>query len=239
MAMRADLSFLTERGQPVAHARGLVTSVEETSYKESKRRVYVNYYRFAAAGRDFTGTSYSTGNSASAGESVDIEYNTADRSKSRISGMRRRPFSPTVAFLVIMPIAGIFVAAAAMRRGAMRASLLRDGFLATGKLESKQATSVRHNRRTVYLLTFSFTARDGRKHSVSARTADTARLEDESTEAVLYDAENPDRAFVVDELPSRPRVDEMGELQSRAGAAVASLILPAVVVAGNLLAALS
>jgi len=229
-----DYSFVTERG-PTAHASGVVTAAEKTGYSESKRPVMANHYRFTVNGRVYNGTSYTTGTRVVGGSSVDVEYSADDPARSRIAGQRRDKFSAVVAFLVIIPLAGALVAARGMRRGAMRAALLRDGMLTGAKLEQKQATNVTQNRRRVYLLSFAFTARDGRKYAVSARTTDTARLEDETTEAVLYDPENPDRAFLLDELPSRPKFDDMGELRPRRMAAIGVLILPVVVIFGNLL----
>ena len=234
IAAQADYSFL-HRGE-LLHAAGVVTSVEKTDARENKRPIYAHHYAFSAGGRTYAGTSYAIGEQASAGASVDVEYSREDPAQSNIAGMRRKKFGPWSALLVIIPLIGLFIATRAMRRGSMRAALLRDGILAGAKFEGMQATNVRQNRRTVYLLTFVFTARDGRKYSVNARSTDTGKFRDEPTETVLYDPQNPDRAFLIDELPSRPEIDESGELRGSTAAAMTRLILPLAVVAGNLLA---
>ena len=41
---------------------------------------------------------------------------------------------------------------------------------------------------------------------------------------------------MLDELPSRPKIDLVGELEGRPGAAALALILPAIVILGNAIA---
>jgi hypothetical protein len=236
LVMQADYSAITDRSA-VAHTRGVVTGVEETGEKESKKRVMANHYRFSVNDRAFTGTSYTTGNQVTPGSAVDVEYSPEDPSRSKIAGMRRKKFSAVVAAMTLIPLGGLFVLIRAMRGGARRAALLRDGILTTGKLEDTRATNMSYNRRRVYVLTFGFTARDGRKHSARVRTSDPSRWDDGAAKAVLYDPGNPDRAFLLDELPSRPELDDMGELRPRRARAMATLILPFIVIIGNVLAA--
>jgi hypothetical protein len=87
----------------------------------------------------------------------------------------------------------------------------------------------------VWELTFDFTARDGRQCQAKARTTDTARLEDEAHEPLLYDPDDTTRAYVLDEAPSRPKLDPDGQLEGRPLAAIFALIIPALVIGGNAL----
>jgi hypothetical protein len=230
--MNGDFSFLTFRGE-LARVMGKVTTVEDTGASENKRRVRANHYEYSVAGQRFQATSYSTGDSKAPGESVTVEYKEGDPEASRIEGMRRKMFGPAVAFVVIFPLIGFAILVFAMKAGSHRTHLLQNGLFTTGKLISKEATNMTVNKRRVMELTFEFTARDGRRCQAKARTTDTARLEDEAQEPLLYDPENPETAYVLDEIPSRPAINGLGELEGRPVAAFASLILPLIVIAGH------
>jgi hypothetical protein len=237
-AGNGDFSFLTFRG-PHEQASARVTRVDETGASENKSRVYANHYEFSVAGQPFAGTSYSTGNSATAGETVQVEYDASKPERSRIVGMRRAMFGPVVAFVVIFPLIGFALVYFALVTGMNRNRLLRDGVFATGKLIGKRPTNVSVNKRTVYELTFAFTAQDGRECEAKAHSSITDKLEDEAQEPLLYDPRDPSRAFVLDEAPARPRFNETGELRGRAGAALALMILPLIVIIGHGLVLLS
>jgi hypothetical protein len=122
-----------------------------------------------------------------------------------------------------------------LRYGNRRARLLRDGVFTTGVLKSKRPTNTRVNNRTVYVLDFEFTARDGRRCIATARTSMTERLTDEREEPLLYNPEKPEDAVMLDDAPSRPRFDETGALMARPVAALWAMVLPALVIAANTL----
>lgn len=231
----AELPF-TFRG-PIAMAAGKVTSVEQTGASENKTRVMANHYSFAVIGRRYEGVSYTTGRRVEPGDLVVVQYRTDDPAQSRIEGMRRKMFGPFVLFVLIFPLIGLVIVVLAMRLGRKRARLLADGVLAEGKLVNRRATNTTVNKRRVYELTFTFMAYDGSQREVKSRTSMTERLEDEALEPLLYSPSDPKLAYMLDEVPSRPEVNEVGELKGRPLAALASLILPLLVIVGNLLAA--
>lgn len=228
--MNADFSFATFHVD--GQTRGRVTAVEDTHASENKRSVAANHYEYSVAGRTFEGVSYSTGGGVSQGEEVTIEYDEGSPERSRIAGMRRAMFGPGVAFVVIFPAIGFAILYFATRMGARRNQLLRDGILTTGVLVRREPTNMTVNNRRVWECVFEFTDRNGQRHEASARGTDTTRLEDEPNEALLYDPANPDKAFVLDEAPARPRL-ENGELVGRGLSWVFALILPAIVIAAN------
>jgi hypothetical protein len=234
-ATNAELPF-SFRG-PLAMAAGKVTSVEQTSASENKTRVMANHYAFSVVGRRYEGVSYTTGERVAPGDLVVVQYRTDDPRQSRIEGMRRKTFGSAALFVVIFPLVGLGIVGFAMRAGRKRARLLADGVLAEGKLTNRRATNTTVNKRRVYELTFTFTAYDGSVREVKSRTSMTERLEDEALEPLLYSPSDPKLAYMLDEVPSRPEVNEVGELKARPAAALASLILPAAVIIGNLLAA--
>jgi hypothetical protein len=230
----ADLSFLNFRG-PHAQAIGRVTSVEPTGASVNKRRVLAHHYKYPVAGNSLTGSSYSHMQELQPGDVVTVEYDPADPARSRIEGMRRRMFGPVVLLVAIFPLVGLIILIGSTAMGRKRIQLLRDGIFTTGTLKSKSATNMRVNRRTVFALTFEFTARDGRRHEMEATSSTPDRLEDEAQEPLLYDPENPAKAFLLDDAPSRPKMEMNGDLTGNPSAAFASLILPSLVTGANLL----
>jgi hypothetical protein len=88
----------------------------------------------------------------------------------------------------------------------------------------------------VWKLTFEFAGRDGRTYEADAHTTNPARLEDQSEEPLLYDPDEPSRAYVLDEAPARPQFDYTGELKGNPVKGFLSMVIPAIVITGNLFA---
>jgi hypothetical protein len=229
-AGQADHSFVTMRGD-IARTDGKVIEVVPTAASENETQVMANHYQYSVAGQTLTGTSYTTGAEAAAGEIVTVEYKPDDPLRSHIAGMRRGLFGPGALLVTIFPAIGLGIVIFAIRGGFRRAHLLGVGLPATGKLINKTRTNTKVNKQQVYELTFAFQARDGRLCETKVRTHQTARLEDETAEPLLYDPEQPSRAYVLDEIPGRPTFDGLGELEGRPLAALLSLVIPASIVA--------
>ena len=225
----ADFSFITFRGDHEI-VNGRVTAVEKTHASENEVEVKANHYEYSVAGTLMTGTSYSTGERASVGDTVPIEYDRDNPVRSRIEGMRRATFGPGVAFVGFFPLIGLAMLIPATISGMKRNQLLRDVMFATGKLIAKRETNMRVNRRPVYELCFEFTSRDGRRCEAKARTSNTERLEDEAQEALLYDPNDPSRVFVLDEAPARPELDLNGELRGHPVRAFIFLLPPVIII---------
>jgi hypothetical protein len=228
----ADFSFATFHVD--GRTRGRVTRVEETGASENKQRVRAHHYEYSVAGRTLTGVSYVTGSALPEGESVAVEYDQGTPERSRIEGMRRALFDTWAALVVIFPLVGFVILYFATRSGIRRNHLLREGILTTGTLIRREPTNMTVNKRRVWELTFEFTDRYGQRREATARGTDTSRLEDDAREPLLYDPNDPAKAYVLDEAPSRPRL-ENGELVGRGFAAIGALVIPALFLALNAL----
>jgi len=215
-------------------ANGRVTRIESTGASVNEQPVEAYHYEYSVAGRTLTGTSYATGGGAPEGAEITVEYDEGTPERSRIEGMRRAVFGPGAILVVIFPLVGFVVLYFATRTGIRRNHLLRDGVFTTGKLIDREPTNMTVNKRRVWALTFEFTDRNGQRHEATARATDTSILEDEAREPLLYDPDDPSKAYVLDEAPARPRL-ENGELVGRPLAAAAALIVPALFVALNVL----
>jgi hypothetical protein len=228
----ADFSFATFHVD--GRTRGRITRVEDTRASENKQRVQALHYEYSVAGRTLTGKSYVTGGSSSEGEEVSVEFDEGSPDRSRIAGARRAMFGPLAAIVVIFPLVGFVITFFCIKSGFHRNYLLREGVLTTGTLTGREPTNMRVNNRTVWELTFEFTDRNGQRREATARGSDTSRLEDDPREPLLYDPNDPETAYVLDEAPARPRL-ENGELIGRPAAAIGALIIPGLFVALNAL----
>ena len=229
---QADFSFATFHVD--GRTRGRVVRVEDTAASENKQRVHALHYEYSVAGRTLTGKSYATGSSASEGDEVSVEYDEGSPERSRIAGLRRAMFGPFAAIVVIFPLIGFLIVYFMTKTGLRRNHLLRDGILTTGTLINREPTNMTVNKRRVWELTFEFTDRNGQRREAKARATDTSRLEDDAREPLLYDPADPEKAYVLDEAPARPRL-ENGELVGSGMRAFAMLIIPALFVALNAL----
>ena len=231
----ADFSFATFEG--AGRTTGRVIRVEDTGASENESQVRASHYQYSVAGNVFDGKSYATGAAPAEGAEVAVEYDQGNPKRSRISGMRRAMFGPWAMVVAVFPLVGFVILFFATRSGVKRNHLLREGIVTTGTLLRKEPTAVTVNRQRVWELTFEFQDRAGRRQEVSARTTDTHRLEDEAAEPLLYDPNDSSRAYVLDEVPSRPQFEGNGEIAGRGVAAVFALLLPLLVIGINALAA--
>lgn len=229
----ADWSFVRFRG-PTGDAQGQVESAEKTGAKENNRRVWKVGYRFTdPAGVERTGASFALGQAPDPGTPVRVEFLLADPGVSRIEGLRMAPFSPWVSLVALFPAAGLLLALAGLRRGLTAVALMAEGELGLGTLRGKEATSTRVNNRPVYALTFAFTDLDGREQTVTARTHQPERLQDQAQELLVYDPSTPSRAVLIDDLPGGPALDlDQGRFVG-GGKGALTLLLPAAFVLVN------
>lgn len=228
----ADFSAVTFR-DPEGRATGRVTRVESTGASENETPISANHYEFSVAGRSFQGTSYTTGAAAEVGEEVTVEYDPDSPARSRIAGMRRAMFGPWAAVVAVFPAVGLALLLPGFFSGRKRNHLLRNGILTTGTVVDRRPTNIRINHRPLWEVVYEFHDRHGQRRECAARAVDTTRLEDEPSEALLYDPEDASRAYVIDEAPARPEFGVDGEMQGRPLAAAFAMILPALVTAFN------
>lgn|GEM_PF-881979 len=211
-----------------ATANGVVKRVTATSAKENKSRVHEIEYVFNESnGATRTGTSYSAYDVPKSGDAVRIEYVTGDPGYNRIEGMRRAEMPIFVVFVVIFPIVGALIGVAGIRAGRRRLRMLYVGRMARGRLVAKEPTNTKINNQTVYKLTFEFTTPDGRVGRVTDKTHETARLEDEAEELLLYNPDNLEEGAAIDALPGGVKMNDAGEItQYSAPRALLLMLLP-------------
>lgn len=240
-AVNSDISAILHFRGEIDRTTGTVTRSEYTGWNEgggdndSGTPIYRNYYRFTAPdGTEYEGVSYATGRQKQPGAQVTIEYPKGRPDISRIKGMKRNFFGPVGMIAVIFPLAGFFIMLSGFRGGIKGARLLGNGWLALGRLKSKEDTGGRVNDKPIFKMTFEFTADDGGTYEAVAKTHKPWLLEDEEQEILLYDRRNPSSAVMLDSLPGAPTIDKNGRIRTKKGGGVgASLILPVLTVLGH------
>ena len=233
--MSADLSEPLYWGKKLETAEGQLISVEDTKLEINERTICVYSYKFVAPGGEpIEDYSYAPWRSdLKEGAKLTIEYPPGRLDLSRIRGMRRKPVSMWFVLFGIAPLVGLLLMFSGLKKGLKESHLLANGELGSAKLKSKTRTSMSVNDQQVYKLCFEFTASNGETHEMHLKTHETAKLTDEAEESILYDVNDPATSALLDALPSAPSVNEFGELQARASAAIAPLIIFLIVFGGH------
>lgn len=180
-----------------------------THMKENNREVYRYEFSFTPEGGSRrSGACYATGSSFDAGARVAVEYLPTDRVVARIQGCRLSRFGWGGGFVVLFPAIGLGLVYFTLRARRRRVALLSDGRFSAGRIESVEATNVRVNRQMRYRVTVSFKDKAGqdRTSHYHAYGGDVLLAEKKQAEnapiGVLYDASDPSRICLVDELLS-------------------------------------
>ena len=180
-----------------------------TNMKENNRRVYRYEFSFTPDGGPHrSGTCYDSRGSADAGSRVIVEYLASNPAVARIQGCRLSPFGWGTLFVLLFPAVGFTIVYFTLRSRRRLLALLSDGRFSAGRIESVEATNVRVNRELRYRVTVSFKDaagqdRTGRYHAYGGDVLLAEKKQAEKAPiGVLYDASDPSRIFLVDELIS-------------------------------------
>lgn len=203
----ADLKspFYFSSGDPVV--MGTLLARERTNSSVNKKKIHDYHYRYAVGGQSYEGHSFAINDGANPGDAVEVQYAPADPGMSRLRGQRLAPFGwPVLVLTLIFPGVGLVVLYFTIGQYRKYLYLLRYGVLATGKITGKTATNTKVNGSPIYNVAFAFQTPDGRTHQASIACADTSRLGDEEREPLVYDANDPAKAVLLDALPEKIRV---------------------------------
>jgi hypothetical protein len=217
--------------------QGTTTSWRELPVRVNEVPVFETSYAFEVDGRRIAGVSYATGHYVPEGTVVVVEYRDSNPETSRIQGMRATSVGLAIAFALAIPLIGLALVRAALRKGFRARRLLSEGHLARAAFVSEEETGARVNEKPVRRLTFEFAAESGGTYRVVATTHETHRLRDEETERVVYDPRYPSDAVLIDDLPGRPEIDPHGNFASGGPRgtllALLSLVVPTLTVVGH------
>ncbi len=201
--VNSDLDFSHSFEKDPANTKAMIVAVSGTGSEVNERPVLKYTFKFIANNKEYISDSYSNEpQSLFEKDSVLIEYNSTDPSVSRIKNMIKAPFPAWVFFItLIFPSIGVWLLIYTLYRGKKNISLVRNGYLTTGKVIDKIPTNTRINNRVVYEMVFEYTSTDGILRKASTKTHIPERVQDEEKEKLLFNLDKPDEAILVDALP--------------------------------------
>jgi hypothetical protein len=238
-----DLAFFSGELQT---ATGRVTDVRKTRLEINDNRVYEYLYIFKAEGHSYSGASDGYFGRYREGDAATIEYVTDDPVHSRLAGMSLGLGGWPFLFALVFPLVGAGFIIAGLRKGLKGIRLLKTGKPADGRYIRREPTSTRINNRTVYSYLFEFKDHNDRVWQVSGRSHLRDRFSGEPGavrggsnepgifEPLVYNPDEPGDALLLDDLPGSPRIPEDGRV-TMTGSGNLAIMLPAVVLIGNLL----
>ncbi len=144
------------------------------------------------------------------------EYNTNKPHVARIIGSKSAPYAAWVGVLVsIFALAILFWVIINYRKNSQLLDLLMFGIYTRGKYQSHITTNTSINDSPVVIYKFGFRAQDGKQYSTKGKTHQYHLVEDEETEAILYQANNPKKAIICDIYTYMPKLAQSGELEKQ------------------------
>lgn len=230
----ANLSAVTFRGN-LLRTNGTVTRVEATNSREFRLPIHELRFAYSVDAVRYEGTSWLTGEPPSVGALVVVEYDAARPERSRVEGTRLAMFGPQVLLILIFPALGLALIVWGLRYEGERVRLLRDGVAVHAAVARPEPTTIRVNGRPAWMFTFEFDAVDGSRCSITLNADNPGAFPQGSQVLVLYDPANPSRASTLDAFEPKPVFADTGAILGAERWPLGRLILPVLVVGGNLL----
>lgn len=222
-------------GEDSPQTTGKVVSIRGTNTTVNNQRVMECEYTFEGPdGNEYTGAGYGYYNIPRIGETVQIQYLADDPSKSRMigrDGISTGAIPYVFLVFLIFPLIGLGMLIGHWVIATKKIRLLQSGTVTMGKYSHKFPTNTRINNRTVYKIAYKFEAGDGETYEAYARSHrhhEPRFLEDQ---VIFYNAINPRKALVKNDLPGPPRMTMQGNLEPPSMfALISSLFVPALVI---------
>ncbi|RLD67368.1 MAG: hypothetical protein DRI95_04940 [Bacteroidetes bacterium] len=182
---------------------GEIIEVRSTGASVNETPVYEYVFTYNPPdGGNYEGIGYSTGKIFEIGDPVQVIYNRNKQEVAKATELRLSSFPLGVGFIVlIFPLAGAIMLYFSTKKAINAIYILKIGEIAYGKFQYKEATNTTVNKQRVYRIFFEFTAKDNKTYQTVAKTHQYHRLEDEDTEKLVYDPDDPENAVLLDALP--------------------------------------
>lgn len=205
MIKNADISSLFISTDSYVATSGNINSVEPTNGSINKRTIMQYNYTYTVGAISFNGTSYSSTHNYSAGDAVKILYDKTQPKLSLIEDMNRSQFGGIFLVTLIFPLLGLIFMVVGIRNGQRDLKILTNGILSKGTFVRKEATGAKINNQMVYRIYFKFKDSQGQIVEAMAKSHKPYLVQDEETEPIIYMANNPQKATMVDLLPKGVR----------------------------------
>ncbi len=181
----------------------IITNIMATNIEVNEETVYEYYYEFTAgSGEKIENSEKHFYGVANIGDRFTVQYNPDNPKEARILDITDDYSSFWDYFVFIFPLIGIILIVIIIINVTKKVRIMRVGQTVYGTYAGKEPTGTRVNDNPVYEVFFKFTCPNDRKeYTISTKTTSTNNLEDDEKELIIFDAENPEKAFPVDILP--------------------------------------
>jgi hypothetical protein len=225
--MNSELAYLGSEARAWQAYPGRIVLVEATGASENDEEVVRYLYEYEVGGELHAGRGYTTDWRWEEGQAVQIDLGPDEPEVSRLPGTRRAMFGPAAAIAGIFPLIGAVVLVVTLHNNRRHLRLLADGQLAQGRVVGREPTGTIVNNQRVYRYSIEYQDAGGRSHTLTTRTHLADRVEDQPSEALLYDPEDPASGVLLDALPLLPTPGPDGVLRIGPGGALRTLLVPA------------
>lgn len=191
---------------------GELVDKTKTGSRSGGRRGYFLYkYEFAYVVKSvrYEGRSFARDIGNINGTKVPVAYVPDNPGVARIQGMSSGTAVRTGVWLALgaaaITLTGLGLLFFGIKKAWKYSHLLRNGVFTTGTVTGKVDTGWAVNGMTEWYVHFQFKHQDGQTCTGKVKSHETAVLEDQQLEPILYDVKNPSNAILVDVLPMNLR----------------------------------
>ena len=187
--------------------KGAISDIRSTNSSVNEETVYEYEYSYSTPdGGEHIGIGYANGSELGVGDEIDVKYKRDNQELSEVDSLRDSEFPGWIGFIVlIFPLIGIAMLYFGTKKTINAIRILSYGEIAHGKYLTMEATNTKINNKTVYDLTFEFTAKDNNVYKTHAKTHKYQNLQDDEFEKLVYDRDDPENAVLIDALPRSVR----------------------------------
>jgi hypothetical protein len=233
-----------------SETQGVIVGVEDSGGSENydsdctlgtsrkyaqKGRVVIFSYTFAflVDGKKYNSKSYSQ-HIFNPGQSVRVEFSSANPTISRIKGMRRAPFPLSTIYCVLLPFFFFVLICYALYLRRSFISLMKFGIITKGELARRESTGETAEKGyPIYDLIFSYTTSDGVARECKMRTSKFQLYPTYKKYKVIYDPQDKDHAKMTLDFPGYYRFLNEEDLQGSYFNYLA-LVIPMTAIFGNI-----
>lgn len=209
-------------------ASGIVSSVEETNMAVNDEVVHRVGFTYLVAGNELKGISYLRYRPEPT-STLTVEYVVSRPQLARIEGASYAPFGGVAFAAAIFPLLGLLMLIFPLYSNTRKLRLMRRGQVAHGRLEKAEDTNMSVDEETVVRFRFVFMDNQGRQHRLVYKTHETERITDDTKETILYLADKPVVACLLDALPGVAKLQADGTVQFDATFRWDDLLAPAMI----------
>jgi len=202
-----EIDFYSLSGEKIMErVTGTIVSSEETNLRENDSPVIQYLFHFTYNGENYEGVSY--GAEPPSQENLIVLVPRDDPEYAVLYGYRRTLLSVHHAFLIGLPLLGLFFIRKSILRGLHAIKLLRDGQLAEGTFLHKEYLGSDRNQTPNFRVYFEFKTVNGQKQTISEKTRAIKKLKQDEKQLILYSPDNPSDGMLVALLPGSPKMTD-------------------------------